>query len=43
MVLERSKRTVPPEIAGLTLARTVRAGDSALDFYQLEEVSPQAM
>ena len=42
LVLERSKRTVPPVVTGLRLVRTVRAGDSALDFYQLAEASPAA-
>ena len=34
LVLERSKRTPTCEAPGLTCVRTVKAGDSALDFYR---------
>ena len=42
LVVERSKRTAVQEPAGLVLVRSVRAGDSALDFYQHHEVSRSA-
>jgi 16S rRNA (guanine966-N2)-methyltransferase len=33
VVLEHASRVTPPQTAGLTLTRTVKAGDSALTFY----------
>ena len=35
LVVERSKRTAAQQVPGLALVRTVKAGDSALDFYQM--------
>ena len=34
LVLEHASRIAPPQPAGLSIARTVRSGDSALTFYQ---------
>lgn len=34
VVLEHAARVAPPEVPGLVLARTRRAGDSALSFYR---------
>ncbi len=42
LVVERSKRTAAQQATGLALVRTVRAGDSALDFYQQMGGSPSA-
>ena len=42
LVVERSKRRAAQHATGLTLVRTVRAGDSALDFYQPMGESPSA-
>jgi 16S rRNA (guanine966-N2)-methyltransferase len=33
LILEHASRVTPPQPAGLTLTRTVTAGDSALTFY----------
>lgn len=39
LVLERARRTAPPAAAGLTAARCVVAGDSALEFYAAAEAT----